>query len=315
MAQARHIHMLRRTTQMAFMLFFFLMPVFDVLRYDSQAKELILLGRAWSLGLREGFYLDHSLSGAAHVALHFFLSAVLPWILVLSIFPLIGLLLGRSFCGWLCPEGALFEFADFLSLKILGRRSLYGGKPSDPHSPKGRRLLYSVVAILFLATIPPLAGIALAGYFVAPATVWQQVVTGELSFGVKAGIIGVTTYMFTMTVLVRHNFCKYVCAPGLMQMLFGWVSPLSLRVRFDRKRFADCSDCKACERACFMDVRPRLPRRDINCVNCGECIVACKRELGEKAGLFGFQFGDGSEQREGVTEGCARPVTVCRSNN
>jgi ferredoxin len=37
-----------------------------------------------------------------------------------------------------------------------------------------------------------------------------------------------------------------------------------------------------------MNVKPRLFRKDINCVNCGECISACKKELGKDGGVFSF---------------------------
>ena len=55
----------------------------------------------------------------------------------------------------------------------------------------------------------------------------------DFTFGVKAGIIGVSIYMLVTSILVRHSLCKYICAAGLMQMLFGWVSPVSLRVRMN----------------------------------------------------------------------------------
>jgi hypothetical protein len=42
-----------------------------------------------------------------------------------------------NFCGWFCPEGALFEYADFLTFKILGRRSIYGRKRNDPQGMEG----------------------------------------------------------------------------------------------------------------------------------------------------------------------------------
>ena len=44
------------------------------------------------------------------------------------------------------------------------------------------------------------------------------------------------------------------------------------------------------EKVCFMDVKPRAPRRDINCINCGECIEACNMELGDRKGLFSFSM-------------------------
>ncbi len=282
----------RRITQVGFILLIFLIPVFDILRYDTATKELFLFGEVWTLGLKEGFYTDHSVTGALHIAVQFFLKAILPWLVILAIFPLAGYIGGRFFCGWLCPEGALFELSDYLTLKLLGRRSLYGKKPNDPELPRANRFIFGMLALLSMIVIPLLGGIALTGYFVAPKTIWHQILTWNFTFGVKAGIIGVSLYILIGSIFVRHVFCKFVCAPGLMQMLFGWVSPVSLRIKMDTSRISECTDCKGCEKACFMNVLPRKNKRDISCVNCGACIAACHKELGEGKGLFSFQRGE-----------------------
>jgi ferredoxin-type protein NapH len=264
---------------------------------------LIVLGQAWGLGLKEGFYADRSVTGALEVTLQFFLKAILPWIIVLAIFPLLGFLTGRLFCGWLCPEGALFEWADYLTVKLLGRRSLYGGKPNDPDVKTGGRTRYFMLALLSAIVIPVCGGVALTGYFIAPQTIWHQITNWEFTFGVKAGIIGVSIYMLITSIFVRHVLCRFICAAGLMQMLFGWVSPVSLRLRMDIARAEECTNCKGCDKACFMNVMPRKNRLDISCVNCGACIVACNRELGSGRGLFHYGFGNP----------CAAPVD--RSKN
>lgn len=282
----------RRTTQIAFILLVFLMPVLNIFRYDTATKELIIFGQVWSLGLKEAFYADHSMRGAGHVALQFFLKAILPWIVFLAIFPILGFLTGRFFCGWFCPEGTLFELADNLTLKFLGRRSLFVKKPNDPEVSAERKLLYIVIALLSIIVLPLIGGVALTGYLVAPKTIWAQIMSWNFTFGVKAGIIGVSIYMLVTSILVRHSLCKYICAAGLMQMLFGWVSPVSLRVRMDMHRADECTNCRGCEKACFMNVLPRMNKRDISCVNCGACIAACHKELGKGKGLFHFQPGE-----------------------
>lgn len=280
---------MRRLSQGLFFLFFLTMPVFNILRYDSDTKEFYLLGKLWSLGIRDALETG-KLHGSGEITVIIFLKVIIPWLTVLAFFPIMGAVFGRFFCGWLCPEGFLFEFADYLNEKILGRRSLFKKKNTiEAASGNTKRTAYITLALIFYLTVPPLIGVFLSGFFIAPSRIWSEITTLKLSTGLKAGIAGVTIYIIITSVFVRHTFCKYVCAPGLMQMLFGWWSKRSLRVVFDLENLSRCTDCRNCEKVCFMGVKPRSPKKDINCVNCGECITACRRELGE--GLFRFSFG------------------------
>jgi polyferredoxin len=305
------LHLLRRTTQLLFILLIVLAPVFDILRFDADTKSLIVFGNEWGLGLKEGFYQDPSFENTSHVAWRFFLRAILPWLGVLAVFPILGAVIGRFFCGWFCPEGALFELFDFFTLKILGRRSLFGRKANDPDIRERHRLPYVMLTLLCMIVIPLFFGIALTGYFVKPGIVWNQVLDWEFTLGVKAGIIGVSIYILVSSLLVRHALCKYVCSAGLMQMLFGWASRFSLRVTPDPARLASCTDCRECERVCFMDVKPRLPKKDISCINCGECITACNKELGKGKGVFAFsQFRSCHTPKKKLITEQARPYSI-----
>jgi polyferredoxin len=290
----------RRTTQIAFLLVIFLIPVFDIFRYDTQTHEFYLFGNVWGLGLKDGFYAERNAAAAFHIAAQFFFKAILPWIVFLAIFPLLGFISGRLFCGWFCPEGAFFELADYLTLRLIGRRSLYAKKPNDPPMPPGSRLPAAVLAILSIVVIPIVGGVALTGYFVAPTTVWHHIATGNFTFGVKAGIIGVSIYMLVTSIFVRHGLCKFICAAGLMQMLFGWISPFALRLKTDTDRMAICTDCRGCDRACFMNLTPLKPKQDISCINCGACIDACNRELGKGNGLLHFSTGHAAGRQNSV---------------
>ncbi len=306
-----NLHILRRLTQLTFICLLLLAPSLDLLRYDVAANDLYIFGQVWELGLGSEFYADPTAFGSGYVAIRILLKAILPWVIVLSIFPLLGVLLGRTFCGWACPEGALFELADSITLKLLGRRSIFGAKPNDPPGAKGGKFKYIVLSGIYLFIVPPFFGVMIAGYFIAPARIWQEIITLDPSFGLKAGVIGVSSYMFLSFIFVRHTICKYFCAAGLMQMIFGWASPVAFGIRFEKASFSRCTDCRQCEQVCFMDVKPR-GREDINCVNCGECLSVCTRELGADCGLFTYsaRHRDGDGHGEKIAPDGCRPVAM-----
>ena len=104
----------RRIVQIFFIALLLAAPALDILRFDVAAKDLYVLGQVWDLGLGDEFYAHPGDFGPGYVAVRFFLKAVLPWLLVLSVFPLLGFFLGRTFCGWSCPEGALLSLQTLL---------------------------------------------------------------------------------------------------------------------------------------------------------------------------------------------------------
>lgn len=142
------LHILRRLSQIAFIAVVILVPVLDVFRFDAASGNLIVLGSQWNLGLDPEVLLNPSFQNSSRVAWHVFLKALLPWIVVLSVFPLLGAVLGRFFCGWFCPEGAIFELFDYLTLRVFGRRSLFSKKMNDPEGKAKNRVPYIIVALI-----------------------------------------------------------------------------------------------------------------------------------------------------------------------
>lgn len=266
----------RRTTQLLALILLCAIPVFDIFRFDVTNLELYLFRQLWSFAPK-GEYI----SGVGGDAMSFVFKAVLPtWFLLLSL-PFWGLVLGRLACGWCCPMGLMLESGDFFNRNI--RLIAKGGVLNSIRS------LLTVMLLVFCLLV---IGIFLSAYFVSPREILNQLTTLKLTPLLMGLTFANAAVIFISYTFVRRLFCSFICLAGMFQVLPAVASPISFRVRFDRKRAKLCTNCKGCETACFMGIRPRAMKKvDPKCVACGECITACTKELGKKDKLLGYGFG------------------------
>ncbi len=180
-----------------------------------------------------------------------------------------ALLARKAFCSWVCPVGTLSRGLEWIGGKVLWRR----GFPAVP-----RRLdvaLASVKYLLlafFLQTIltMPLPGIVefmRAPYNIA-ADAKMLLFFRDLSVtgGVVVGVLALASLG------VKHFWCRYVCPYGALLGVASFLSPLS--VRRDPEA---CNDCRACTRACPVEipVHARLRVLTPECTGCMSCVAAC----------------------------------------
>ena len=266
----------RRTIQIMTLILLCAIPVFDIFRFDVSNLELYLFRQLWSFAPRGDY-----ISGAGGDAVSFVFKAVLPaWFFLLSV-PLWGLVLGRLACGWFCPMGAMLEAGDFFNRNI--KLIVMGG---------GVNIIRGLLTLLLLAACLLTIGVFLSAYFIRPSEILQQVTTLKLNPSLLAATVANAAVIFIAYTFLRRLFCSFVCLGAIFQILPAVASPISFRVRFDRKRARLCSNCKECETVCFMGIRPRTMKKvDPKCVACGNCITACINELGKKNKLFDYGFG------------------------
>lgn len=186
---------------------------------------------------------------------------------------LLGVLLGRFVCGFLCPFGWLQE----LLHKIPGKK--FSTKKLKPLTYiKYVVLLFAVVLLPVLVVNDVGMGDPFFCKYICP----QGVLEGAIPLAIaNAGIRSALGHLFTwklavliavvvLSVLFYRPFCKWICPLGAFYALMNRVSLLGIRVDACK-----CVSCGKCSKACQMDVDVVRAPNHAECIRCGKCIGAC----------------------------------------
>jgi len=222
------------------------------------------------------------------------------WIFVASLLIMMYSLVGAVFCGWMCPQNTVSEWANNMTDRLLGRRAKMMDVTGTRMQVAVRRkslLNYVVLGVLLLGASLVYALIPLF-YFYPPEQIWSFVsfqYDPALANGLH-WIYMVCVFVMLMDIaVIRHLMCKYMCIYRVWQHSFKTRD--TLHVSYDASRSADCASCRYCVDSCFLDIDPRQPEVFDSCVNCGACVVACD-ELHSKSrklkgpGLLRLKLGD-----------------------
>ena len=181
-------------------------------------------------------------------------------LLVIAFTGLTFVVWGRgTFCGWLCPFGALQEFA-----APLGRR--LGLKPQRLPARLARMLDRS--RYLLLAAL-------LLGAAIAPRAVERMVEVEPFKTAITVGFDRSWPYLAYALVLLALSavyykfFCRYVCPLGAAMTLGG-----KLRLPDWLPRRAECGKpCQSCRHRCQYDAIERSGEiRYDDCFQCLDCV-------------------------------------------
>ncbi len=184
----------------------------------------------------------------------------LPLLLMVAFTVVTVLLVGRVFCGFLCPFGALQDFIDRL-VPARFKREL----PKRAHRI-GLKAKYGVLAIIVL---PALAGseASIYHYFEPFGTVFF-LSTNAMLWTIAGAVL-------VASAVVPRFYCRYACPLGAALALgsvFTW-----RRI----PRVEQCDHCIVCERKCPTGAiqGPAIDFKE--CVRCNVCEV----QLIERAGV------------------------------
>lgn len=200
---------------------------------------------------------------------------------------LLGVLLGRFICGFLCPFGWFQELLHKIPTKKISTKKL---KPLT--YIKYAVLLFMVVLMPMLITNDVGMGDPFFCKYLCPQGVLEGAIPlAAVNSGIRAALgalfswkLGILVAVILLSVLFYRPFCKWLCPLGAFYALLNRVSLFGMKV--DRHK---CVSCGKCAKACKMDVDVTKAPDHTECIRCGMCVRACPT----KAVSFRYGFGKG----------------------
>jgi polyferredoxin len=171
---------------------------------------------------------------------------------------ILTLVLGRVWCGWVCPLGTILYWTRFKGVTEWGVRL----------SNRWRTVKYVLLSLILAA--------ALLG-LVRPALDWMgknPVASGVVIILVLAASVG-------LNLIAEHFWCRYLCPLGGAVALLSKIAPMRRIVR------VHCNHCSVCVDACPMgaiDPRRGFASDPGECTVCMDCLTSCTSSSN------GFQF-------------------------
>ena len=207
---------------------------------------------------------------------------------------LLGVLLGRVICGFLCPFGWFQELLHKIPTKKLSTKKL-----------KPLTYLKYVVLLVMVVLLPVLVTneLGMGDPFFCKYLCPQGVLEGAIPLslanaGIRAALGSLFKWKFivlltviVLSIVFYRPFCKWLCPLGAFYALLNKVSLFQMQV--DKSK---CVSCGKCAKVCKMDVDVTKSPNHTECIRCGMCIRACPTDA------VSFRYGFGSGKQKSKTE-------------
>jgi len=240
--------------------------------------------------LAKFFQIDPLIALATAITTHTLYKGLI-WSLVIL---LPTLLLGRFFCSWVCPFGALHHFLGW----VFNRRSVEARIESNRYRRLYRVKYYVLFAMLTAAifgtlqiglldplcllfrsvttAVEPVSdrAVAVLGRFMPQGALdWLRFHEGRSYFVLSWALGGLFVFLLMMNLAVPRFFCRVLCPLGA---LLGLLARFGLwRIERDPDKCTACNRCVlSCEGAC----EPQDRLRTAECVVCFNCLDDCPHD-------------------------------------
>lgn len=220
---------------------------------------------------------------------------VLPLLMTFVSFFAFFFVLGKTFCGWVCPLGTLQELVGKIGRRFgIGLRRVEAG---DLGEVKRVRSVKWLLLLGLVFVLPLLTGLGVTPHTlgnpycdICPSRIATTLLTGNteqlalrLGDNVSFTLGAIANVLIGFTVIgalaVRQPFCR-ICPLLALDSVFQRLSPMRLA---KPALHESCAKCGICTEACPMDI-PEIARQSgrkayhEDCTLCGRCAEYCPQD-------------------------------------
>jgi polyferredoxin len=206
------------------------------------------------------------------VLVHYSGYHLFPWV-ALGTLLMFGTLVGRLFCGWVCPFGLVQDLMHRIpSPKIK--------------LPKWTSWIKYVVLALMVVVFPFIWGEQtwLSFCRICPAAAIQVTLPGLIQNGLPTATfwtvvrLAFLAIILCLAIISSRSFCTVLCPIGAIMAPLNYISLWKVVPKRE-----ECLSCQKCSRQCPTDIQPAVriqarqaANRHPDCIVCHDCIETCE---------------------------------------
>lgn len=216
----------------------------------------------------EGFLPISALMGILHWLYSGTLNTIHPaGTVILVSFIVIGLMMKKAFCSWMCPVGTLSESLWMLGQKLFKRNFTVWRWLDFP-----LRSIKYLLLFFFVYSIGTMSVMDLETFINSPynkvADIKMYLFFAEITPFALYTILG----LMLASVFIKNFWCRFLCPYGALLGLSGMLAPFRItRIK------ESCIDCELCTKVCPSNIKVHKLGQvwSDECTSCMRCVEEC----------------------------------------
>ena len=249
------------------------------------------------------------------------------WLFIIAAFALffITVILGRVWCGFVCPQTVFTFLFVWVEEQIEGSRNKRIHLDKQPTSTSKLAKKISKHSVWMLIAF--ITSFTFVGYFMPINTLFIEIVSLEISFWPAFYVMLFALCTYANAGWMRELMCTHMCPYSRFQS--AMFDGDTLTVTYDKSRgegrgprskklsqsqyknkgLGDCIDCYLCVQVCptGIDIRNGL---QYECINCGACVDACNDVMSKMEYQTGLISYTSENSLKGKSPKLLRPKVV-----